>query len=51
MLAAEYKKKEDLQLHLQNNLINNDVKDPILLLALKVYAINARDLDQIVCST
>lgn len=51
VLAAQHEEEEDSQLHLQNNLADNDAEDPVVLLASKVYTVNAGDLDQFVCST
>lgn len=50
MLAVQHKKEEDLHLHLQNNLANHDAKDLIVLLASKIYTVNAEDFNQFVCS-
>lgn len=51
MLAAQHEEEEDSQLHLQNNLANNNAEDPVVPLASKVHTANAGDLDQFVCST
>ena len=51
MLVGQYEEEEDSQLYLQNNLANNNAKDPVVFLASKVYTVNIRDLDQFVCST
>lgn len=51
VLAVQHKKEEDSQLHLQNNLADNDAEDLVVLLASKVYTVNAEDLDQFVYST